>query len=149
MCSRIFADLGADVIKVEPPGGDPRRSSGRSWPAGTGSSGSIDSTYLNRGKRSIVLELGTEQGRERVTSLAATVDLLVDDGAPGDLSKIGLGPEQLRNVNPAIVSVSITPFGQSGPHSGHLGGDLIGRPLVAFCSPTATTSNVRRWRRTT
>ena len=125
MCSRIFADLGADVIKVEPPAGDPRRSSGPSWPAESGSNGSIDFTYLNRGKRSIVLDLGIQEDRERVTSLAATVDVLVDDGVPGNLSKIGAGYEELRDVNPAIVSVSITPFGQSGPQSHHLGGDLI------------------------
>lgn len=125
MCSRIFADLGADVIKVEPPGGDPRRWAGPFFPGEGGAEQSIEFVYLNRGKRSAVLDLGTEGGRERVRSLAATVDVLVEDGTPGDLSRLGLGYEELRDVNPALVFVSVTPFGQSGPRSGHPGGDLV------------------------
>src|SRR5262249_9717909 len=125
LCARVFADFGAEVVKIEPPEGDPGRQQGPCFGGERGSDHSLVFTYLNRGKQSITLDLGSEADRQRLRVLARRADILVEDRQPGDLAQLGLGYEDLRRLQPGLVYVSIAPFGQTGMYSGHCGGDLI------------------------
>lgn len=116
-CARFLAGFGADVIKVERPGGDPIRR----W--GPFRDGVVDGEtgalhlYLNQGKRSITLDLDTEDGRSVLHELAATADVIVESARPGAWHEIGFGYEDVIEANPGVVYASITPFGQTGPYS--------------------------------
>jgi len=123
-CGQILADLGADVIAVEPPGGSPAR---RVGPFAGDRHEPANSLYwwgLNRNKRSIVLDLGDEDDRDRVRQLAQTADFVIESFAPGYLDSLGLGYSALAEINPRIVMVSITPFGQQGPKAQWAATDL-------------------------
>ena len=125
-CTRLLAGLGADVVKVErPPLGDPLRkfgpfSSRPGCPVDLDRSEPIEDgawhLYLNAGKRSVALDLKTDEGRETLLRLAAKSDLLVENYVPGKLEGLGLGYEALRQANPALVVTSISNFGQTGPY---------------------------------
>ena len=124
-CTRLLAGLGADVVKVErPPSGDPLRQFGpfskHPGSAVFTSEGAVDDgawhLYLNAGKRSLALDLKTEQGRETLLQLAAQADLLVENFAPGTLDRLGLGYGELLAANPSLVVTSISNFGQTGPY---------------------------------
>ena len=124
-CTRLLAGLGADVVKVErPASGDPLRRLGPFASRPAEAIGADDESvedgawhlYLNAGKRSLVLDLKSEQGRETLLKLAARADLLVENFAPGTLDKLGIGYEQLSRVNPSLVFTSISNFGQTGPY---------------------------------
>src|SRR5215831_18347043 len=93
LCARIFADFGAEVIKVEPPGGEPGRQQGPFFGGERGSDCSLVFTYLNRGKQSITLDLGSEADRQRLRALAGRADVLVEDRQLGELARLGLGYE--------------------------------------------------------
>lgn len=124
---QTLADLGADVIKVESPGGDDTRTWGPPFVASaTGEVG--DSAYFhccNRGKRSVVLDFRTEHGREAVRRLVKQSDVLVENFKVGGLAKYGLDYEQLKQVNPALVYCAITGFGQEGPYADRAGYDFM------------------------
>ena len=113
---RILADLGAEVLKIEPPEGCDAR---RMPPFEDGRAGEPDGSLYwaayGASKRSVVLDLASEQGRAGLRALAEGADVLLESFAPGHLAAIGLGYEDLRALNPALVYASITPFGQSGP----------------------------------
>lgn len=122
--SRLLADLGADVLRVEPPGGDPAR---RRQPFGRGDErASLSFWWFNAGKRSIVLDLEDEADRRALLDLAAEADILIETFPPGWLAERGLGVVDLQQRNPALVVTSITPFGQTGPRAHWRGTDLIG-----------------------
>ena len=133
-CTRLMAGLGADVVKVErPPSGDPMRRLGpfASHPGAAriyGDSGPVEDgawhLYLNAGKQSLGLDLKSEQGRQLALELAGSADILVENFAPGTLDRLGLGHEQLRSVNPALVITSISNFGQTGPHRDWRGAEV-------------------------
>jgi len=106
-CTKLLADLGADVIKIERPGGDPLRSHGTA-------SGLF--RYLNANKRSALLDLKTGAGSEEARRLAAGADLVVENFRPGALEALGLGPDELRAANPRIALVRVSNFGQTGPY---------------------------------
>ena len=108
----ILADLGAEVVKVEPPGGLPAREDALRFAA------------YNRNKRSVTLDLASADGRARFLELVAGADFLFEDAGPGEMTARGLGWEQLREVKPRLVYVATTPFGQDGPYSGHAATDL-------------------------
>jgi crotonobetainyl-CoA:carnitine CoA-transferase CaiB-like acyl-CoA transferase len=108
----VLADLGADVLKIEPPGGSPDRDDALRFAA------------YNRNKRSVTIDLATVTGRDAFLELAAGADFLFENMAPGELGSRGLGWDQLREVNPRLVYVAITPFGQTGPYANHLSTDL-------------------------
>nr|WP_297618796.1 CoA transferase [Nocardia sp.] len=110
--STPLADLGADVIKVEPPGGDYVRH--MSWPIVEGTS--LLHLHVNRGKRSIVLDLTNEAGRETFLELVAVADVVIEAMRPGGLARRGLGYERLREVNPHIVMLSVSGYGLTGPY---------------------------------
>ena len=118
----MLSDLGAEIWKVEPPGGDPGR--------GVDSTGEEFNRYFeahDRGKRSIVLDLRSEAGREAALRMAARVDAVIENYRPGVMERLGLGFETLREVNPAIVMVSASAFGALGPQAGEPGYDVIGQ----------------------
>jgi crotonobetainyl-CoA:carnitine CoA-transferase CaiB-like acyl-CoA transferase len=114
-CGRLFVGLGAEVLRVEPPGGDPLR---QAPPDG------LPFAHANAGKCSAVLDLEHESGRARLRDLVATADVLIDTAPPGRLDSLGVGYAALTAVQPGLVQVSITPFGLSGPRAGWAGTDL-------------------------
>ncbi|MFJ6417106.1 CaiB/BaiF CoA transferase family protein [Paeniglutamicibacter sp. NPDC091659] len=115
--ARLLADFGAEVIKVERPGtGDELRN----WRLHKGNTSMLYRT-INRNKKSVVLDLRTEAGRQAVLELAAKSDILLENFRPGTLEKWGLGPEVLNEVNPELVITRISGFGQTGPMSGRPG----------------------------
>ena len=124
-CTRLLAGLGAEVVKVErPPLGDPLRRLGpfvgnpgvyRAHDDDAPVEDGAWHLYLNAGKRSLALDLKTELGRQTLLRLAEQADLLVENFAPGTLERLGLGYDELRSVNPALVVTSISNFGQTGP----------------------------------
>jgi crotonobetainyl-CoA:carnitine CoA-transferase CaiB-like acyl-CoA transferase len=126
LAGQSLADLGADVILIEPPGGSRSR---RIGPFVDGHEGDPENSLwfwsYNRGKRSVVLDLddgGTD--RDRFLELAATADLVIDSAEPGVMAARGLGPDDLAAVNPALVHTSITAFGQDGPKADWRATDL-------------------------
>jgi crotonobetainyl-CoA:carnitine CoA-transferase CaiB-like acyl-CoA transferase len=124
--ARHLADFGADVIKVERPGGDATRSMGWRLPD---DDDSLFWKLVNRGKRSIVLDLKSVDGLEVMRRLLATADVLIENMRPGKLEKLGLGPDVLHAVNPKLVIVRVTGFGQDGPYSQRPGFATIAEAL--------------------
>lgn len=124
---QTFSDLGADVIKVESPSGDDTRKWGP--PFVTNDDGTAgDAAYFhscNRGKRSIVVDFTTEEGRDTVRRLAAQADVLIENFKTGGLVKYGLDYASLKAINPGLVYCSITGFGQTGPYAQKPGYDFI------------------------
>jgi benzylsuccinate CoA-transferase BbsF subunit len=124
-CAKLLADFGADVVKVEPPqGGDVSRSWGpfpndEPHPEKSGLY-----QFLNTNKRSVALDLTTSAGRDTLLRLLAQADILVENCAPGQLAEWGLDYDALAPANPALVMISITPFGHSGPYRDWKGYDL-------------------------
>jgi crotonobetainyl-CoA:carnitine CoA-transferase CaiB-like acyl-CoA transferase len=125
LCGQILGDLGADVIKIEPPGGSAVRALKPFFADETGPERSVYWWAYNRNKRGITLNLETSEGRDLFRKLAAKADLVIESDNPGHLSSYGLGYNDLRAINPALVYVSITPFGQDGPKASYADSDLI------------------------
>ncbi|MCY3577299.1 MAG: CoA transferase [bacterium] len=114
--AKLFADAGAEVIKVEPPGGDQWRSwSASGSPAGGDAGDGAFFQFLNAGKRSTVVDLDDPVGRDRFLSLAATADLVIEDLGAGVVESMGLGHTDLVKANPSLVMLSISPWGRGGP----------------------------------
>ncbi|MED5599574.1 MAG: CoA transferase [Actinomycetota bacterium] len=111
LCARLLGDLGADVLRVEPPGGVHSRRFPPYGPDGR----SLHFAYRNTNKRSTVLDLGTPEGRISLLALVAEADVLVESFRPGALADLGIGPTVLLNLNPELVVASLTDFGQTGP----------------------------------
>jgi crotonobetainyl-CoA:carnitine CoA-transferase CaiB-like acyl-CoA transferase len=116
LTGRILADLGADVIKVEPPGGDPERAAPPWIRSSCGARQSLAWLAMNANKRGITLDLETELGRTQLRELAREADFLIETFPPGALEARGLGGAALQGLNPRLIVVSITPFGQRGPY---------------------------------
>jgi len=130
-CSMLLCDMGADVIKVEAPNGDSSRRM-----AGATGSDSAAFNAVNRGKRSIVIDLKAQQGVAIVRALAADVDVLVENYRPGVLTKLGLGYDTLRVDNPKLIYASISGYGQTGPASKKGGFDLVAQGVSGLMSVT-------------
>lgn len=112
LVTTFLADLGADVIKVEPPAGDYVRQ--MTWPIIEGNS--LLHLHTHRGKRSICLDLKTEDGLEIYRDLVRNADVVVEAMRPGSLAKLGLGFEDLQAVNPRIVFCTLSGYGATGPY---------------------------------
>jgi crotonobetainyl-CoA:carnitine CoA-transferase CaiB-like acyl-CoA transferase len=111
--TRVLADFGAEVIKIEPPGaGDPHRE----WGATT-AQGTLWFPIQARNKRSVTIDLRTPDGQDLVRRLARTADVLVENFRPGSLEKWGLGPDVLRAENPRLIVTRVSGFGQTGPYA--------------------------------
>jgi crotonobetainyl-CoA:carnitine CoA-transferase CaiB-like acyl-CoA transferase len=113
-CGRLFAAMGAKVIKVEPLGGDETR---RNAPWLGTEEGNALFQHLNAGKRGVTLDLQAPQGRKVFRRLVAVVDIVIEAFPPGTMARLGLGYDELRAINDRLIVTSITPFGQSGPYS--------------------------------
>ena len=130
-CAMILADLGAAVIKVEPPVGD----STRQMPGARGTD-SPSFNAVNRGKRSIVLNLKTAEGRTVFARLAQSSDILIENYRPGVMTSLGLGSAALSAANPRLIYASISGYGQTGPQRGKGGFDLIAQGVSGIMSIT-------------
>ncbi len=124
MCGRILGDLGADVIKVERPGGDLSRNIGPFYHNDIDSEKSLYWWAYNSNKRGITLNIETEDGKEILKKLVKKSDIIIESFPPGYMDKIGLGYPKLNEVNPGIIMTSITPFGQTGPYKDFPGSEL-------------------------
>ncbi len=128
--------MGADVIKIEPPGGDTARRHGPFFHGQAEAGKSIPWLTYNLNKRGITLDLTTATGKDILRRLVATASFLVESSPPGYLDKLGLGFQSLIETNPRLVMVSITPFGQSGPHSSYKADDMVAMAtggMMAIC----------------
>ena len=136
---QMLADLGADVIKVEnPDGGDDTRQWGPPFVQGKDGENLSAAYYhsTNRGKRSVIADLKTEEGQELVRRLVKTADVVIENFKLGGLVKYGLDYESLKKINPRIVYCSITGFGQAGPYASLAGYDYIVQGMSGFMSIT-------------
>ena len=129
LCARLLGELGAEVIKIEPRDGDPTRNNGPFFRGEPAPDMSVYWWAMNAGKRSITCELRLEPGRDLFRQLIAQSDMLIETATPGEMAALGLGYEALRAVNPALVMVSITNFGQSGPYSAWHATDIVGSAM--------------------
>ncbi|MBI4299308.1 MAG: CoA transferase [Chloroflexi bacterium] len=126
---KILADMGADVIKVEPPEGDFARSVGPFYKDMPHPEGSLYFLNFNTNKRSIVIDLTSQEGQRLFRRLVATADVVIESFQPGYLDSLGLGYKELSRLNPGLVTTSITPFGQTGPYKDFVGTDLIAQAM--------------------
>ena len=132
-CTMMLADMGADVVKVEKPnGGDDTRRMGPPFIEGE----SAAFLGINRNKRSIVVDLRSDEGREIVMEMAREYDVLVQNFRPGSLERMGLGYEQARELNPAMVYCTISGFGVTGPYARRGGFDLVTQGMSGLMSVT-------------
>lgn len=132
LCGRIFGDLGADVIKVEPPDGDPGRRKGPFYHDETDPEKSLTWFAYNANKRGVTLNLESAHGRDVFQRLARKSDFVIESFAPGYLDARGIGYRDLRAINPRLIVTSITPFGQTGPYANYRGSDLIAMAMSGF-----------------
>ncbi|QQP93271.1 CoA transferase (plasmid) [Skermanella sp. TT6] len=128
-CTMLLGDMGAEVIKVEPENGDPVREQGTireglSWYFAS----------FNRNKKSIALDLYSEEGKEILARLIATADVLVENFRPGVLAKMGFGPERLEEINPRLVTCSVNGYGSAGPYADRPAFDFIAQAMSGFMS---------------
>lgn len=134
-CTRVLADLGADVIKVEPPKkGDPVRSWGE---IPEGETSSVWWSVHGRNKRSITVDLKSPAGVDIVKRLIRNADAVVENFKPGQLAKWGLGPDDIAAVNPAAILVQISGYGQDGPHAKRAAFGVIGEAVGGLRHLTA------------
>jgi len=124
-CGQLLGNLGADVVKIEKPCGDAARRRGPFYKESPGTENSLFWLAFNNNKRGITLDLETADGRSLFQRLAQTADIIIETSRPGYLNDVGLDYSVLEKVNPRLIMVSITPFGQDGPHSGFNASDLV------------------------
>ncbi|WP_179131598.1 CoA transferase, partial [Candidatus Entotheonella palauensis] len=125
-CAKLLADQGAETLKIESPGrGDPSRYE----PPFLGDRPTADNSSLflayNTNKRGITLDVGSASGRALLQRLLVDQDILIESYQPGEMAAMGLSYETLHEINPKLIVVSITPFGQTGPYRDYQGTDLI------------------------
>ena len=122
-CGTLLAEFGADVIKVEPPGGEPNR-------------GSVSFAQDNRGARAITLDLYKPEGKRLFRALCDKSDVVIENFRAGTLERMGIAPDSLRETNPGLVAVRISGYGQTGPYADKGGFDRV---ALAFAGATAVT----------
>ena len=122
---RQLGELGADVVRIESPQPDAVRSRAPFLGGEPGAERSLYHLHFNANKRSVTLDLDGGDGVERLRRLAASADMLIETAAPGAFDALGIGYEVLHTLNPALIYVTVTPFGQDGPHREYRGNDLI------------------------
>ena len=132
LCGKILADLGAEVFQVEPPGGSTARRIGPFYGDDPSPSKSLFWWAYTANKRGITLDIESQDGRDLLRRLVADVDFLIESYSPGYLAGLGLGYGELAEINPRLVMVSITAFGQDGPYAGYEASDIVGMALGGF-----------------
>ena len=125
LAGRMLGDLGMEVIKIEPPGGDPARNLSPFVQSADGKRLSTTFAHLNAGKASKVLDLDSDEGRAAFRELVKTADVVIESFQPGELESKGLAYKDLAAINPGIVMASITAFGQTGPKKNFACNDLV------------------------
>jgi formyl-CoA transferase len=133
-CCMLLGDMGADVIKVEPPGGEASRHV--AFEIAPGVSGPF--LAVNRNKRGLTLDLKRPEAVAVLTRLVATADVLVENYRPGVARRLGIDYETLRQINPRLVYCSISGFGQTGPYADRGGYDLIAQGMSGIMSATGS-----------
>ncbi|PKA39922.1 CoA transferase [Rhizobium sullae] len=143
-CTQLLADLGADVVKVERPDtGDDTRSWGPPFvPDADGGDSDLSAYFLsaNRNKRSIAIDLASDEGVALVERLAAVSDVVIENYKPGDLYRRGLGYEDIRKIKPDIVWCAISGFGQTGPYAERTGYDFLVQAMGGIMSITGESN---------
>ncbi|GAA3738974.1 CoA transferase [Leifsonia bigeumensis] len=135
LCCQILGDFGADVIKIEHPiHGDSMRGHG-----GQKDGVSLWWKEVSRNKRTVGLNLGTQEGAEVFLRLAATSDVVVENFRPGTLERWGIGPDELHRVNPKLILVRLTGFGQTGPYSARPGFGTLAEAMSGFAHLTGSS----------
>ena len=151
LCGKMLRDLGMEVLKIEPPGGDPTRSEPPFAKGHAHSEGSLRFAYLNAGKRSVTLDIDKTSGQKLLLDLVERADIVVEDFAPGQLAQLGLRYEAMIERQKRLILVSISGFGQEGPYAhlkttdtvGNAMGGLLyisGDPTMTPCNPPETQS---------
>ena len=141
-CTMIMADLGADVVKLEPPTGDPSRGTGPFVPAREGVTPADPRGYgtyfmsVNRGKRSIVVDLKQQAGHDLLFDLVEGADVVIENFRPGTMENLKVGYETLKERNPRLIMVSISGFGQTGPYAKRSALDVIVQAMGGMLSIT-------------
>ena len=128
-CGRLMADFGAEVIKVEPPGGDPVRSMGKHFEGK-----SLYATSIFRNKKLISVDLNTTEGQDIIRKILPNFDIVIENFRPGALERWGLGYNDLKALNPALIMVRISGFGQDGPYRERPGYGFLGDAVSSFLS---------------
>ncbi|MFH1381617.1 MAG: CaiB/BaiF CoA-transferase family protein [Chloroflexota bacterium] len=136
LCGKVLGDLGADVIKVEKPGGDAARSIGPFYHDEPHPEKSLFWFAFNANKRGVTLDITTVDGQDIFKRLARTADFVIESFHPGHMQKLGLGYRALSKINPRLIMVSITPFGQSGPYRNYKAPDIVATALGGYMYPT-------------
>ena len=132
LCGKILADLGADVVQVEPLEGSSSRLRGPFFKNEPGPENSLFWWAYSAGKRSVTLDIAKPEGAELLRRLVKDADFLIESYDPGYMKSVGLGYSDLEAVNPGLVMVSITAFGQTGPYGNYKGSDIVGMALGGF-----------------
>ncbi len=141
-CTKLLADFGADVLKIERPEGDPARNMGPFFHDEPHPEKSGWFLHLNTNKRSITLNLKSPLGAAILKELAKRADVLVENFRPGTMERLGLGHEALRAVNPRLVMTSLSNYGQTGPYRDYAGTDLT---LFAWGGPMYSNTRDERY----
>jgi crotonobetainyl-CoA:carnitine CoA-transferase CaiB-like acyl-CoA transferase len=144
-CGRILGDLGADVIKIEKPGGDPARKIGPFYGKTPDPEKSLHWFAYNLNKRGITLDILSGEGKGLFLRLVRTSHFVIESFKPGYLDQLGLGYAALSAVNPSLILISITPFGQTGPYRDYKGCDLVCMAMggLAYITGNAADAPVR------
>ena len=135
-CTMILADLGADVVKVEQPGGDQARRNGPFFAGRDGRERSTYFTSVNRGKRSIVIDLKTPDGKETFLRLVDGADVVTENFRPGTMARLGVDYAALSARNPRLIMASVSGFGQDGPYARRAALDVIVQAMGGMLSIT-------------
>jgi crotonobetainyl-CoA:carnitine CoA-transferase CaiB-like acyl-CoA transferase len=128
-CGKVLADLGADVIKIEKPGGDPARKNGPFYRGNPDPEKSLYWFAFNTNKRGITLNIEKNKGQEILIKLIKNADFMIESYPPGYLAKWKLNYAELKKINPSLIMTSITPFGQEGPYAEYKGSNLIAEAM--------------------
>jgi len=134
LCAKLLGDMGADVIKIEPPSGDPMRTVGPFLDGIPHRNRSLFFWFYNTSKRGITLDLHKSAGQEIFRQLVAKTDVVIESFAPGTLASLGLDYEDLKRLNPRLILTSISPFGQSGPYRDYQTSDTVAEALGGMVS---------------
>ena len=141
LCGQILADLGADVIKIEPPGGSSARKLGPFYQDQEDAENSLYWWAYNRNKRGVTLDITRSEGQQLLRRMAKDAKFLIESDNPGSLAHYGLSYAELAADNPGLIYVSITPFGQDGPKASYADSDLI---ILASSGPLVITGDEDR-----
>ena len=131
-CGKLLADVGADVIKVEPPGGDSMRGTGPFLEGAEAPENSLHWRHYNTNKRGITLDITSDDGSGLLRRLAGNADVVLESFQPGYLGSLGLGYERLSEGNSGLIYASLTPFGQTGPYRDYRASDLVGFAMGGY-----------------